>query len=301
VALHPEAKMNLNPDLYEQQINSIVDLALTEDSGQGDVTSKALIPTTLLGKARIQAKEHGVLAGTDIAQRVLLRTDPSLDVSILIEDGTAISPGDIIATVAGRVASILKAERVLLNFLQRLSGVATTTARYVPVTQGTNATVVDTRKTTPGFRLLEKQAVRMGGGQNHRFSLSDGILIKDNHLAALRALGMSLTDIITRAKQNAPQGLEVEVEVTTIEEAEEAAAAGADIIMLDNMDPAAMKKAVTRIARRARTEASGGITLQNIKEAAEAGVDLISVGALTHSPKALDISLEMEPYGFETP
>jgi len=216
--------------LSEEQSNNIIDLALTEDIGHGDVTSEALIPLELHGKASILVKARGILAGSEVAKGVFLRVDPSLRVELLIKDGARVKPGDIIATVSGRVTSILKAERVALNFLQRLSGIASQTARYVAKTRGLTVSITDTRKTTPGLRLLEKYAVRMGGGQNHRFHLGDGILIKDNHLAALRAPGMSLKDIVAKAKQNAPKDLKVEVEVTTVEEALEAAEAGADII-----------------------------------------------------------------------
>ncbi|UCD54244.1 MAG: carboxylating nicotinate-nucleotide diphosphorylase, partial [Dehalococcoidia bacterium] len=182
-----------------------------------------------------------------------------------------------------------------LNFLQRLSGIASQTARYVAETEGLKVKITDTRKTTPGLRLLEKYAVRIGGGQSHRLHLGDGILIKDNHLAALRALGMKITDIIAKAKQNAPQGTTVEVEVTTPQEALEAAEAGADILMLDNMSPEEMRQVVNSIPSHVKTEASGGITLANVRAVAMAGVDVISIGALTHSVKALDISLELEP------
>jgi len=280
---------------YLVAVSSIIDVALAEDISHGDVTSEALIPPGLHGKASILVKAEGILAGNEVAKGVFLRVDPSLNVEVLIKDGAKVKPGDIIATVSGRVISILKAERVALNFLQRLSGIASQTAQYVAKTHRFAARIVDTRKTTPGLRLLEKYAVRMGGGQNHRLHLGDFILIKDNHLAALRTLGMSLKDIVAKAKQNAPQGMTVEVEVNTVEEALDAAEAGADIIMLDNMSPDEMHRVASLIAGRAKTEASGGITLDNVDAAAKAGVDVISIGALTHSPKALDISLELEP------
>ena len=230
---------------------------------------------------------------------MFVKVDPSLKVEVLIKDGAEVKPGDIVATISGRVASILKAERVALNFLQRLSGIASQTAQFVAKTQGLKVNITDTRKTTPGLRLLEKYAVRVGGGQNHRFHLGDGILIKDNHLAALRALGMSFKDIIAKAKQNAPHGLKVEVEVNTAEEAMDAAEAGADIIMLDNMSPDEIRRVVSLVSGRVKIEASGGITLANVRAIAETGINLISVGALTHSPKALDISLELEPQTFK--
>lgn len=285
--------------LPENQVDNIIDIALTEDRVAADITSEILIPRELQGKATIQAKAEGVLAGSEIAKRVFLRVDSSLQIEVHIEDGVKVKSGDIIATISGRVISILKAERVALNFLQRLSGIASQTAQYVDRTRGSSATILDTRKTTPGLRLLEKYAVLMGGGQNHRLHLGDGILIKDNHLAALHTLGMSLRDIVSKAKQNAPHGLKVEVEVGTAEEAVAAAEAGADIIMLDNMSPDEMQHVVGLLPDQIKTEASGGITLDNVREVAQTGVKFISVGALTHSSKALDINLELEPQALE--
>jgi len=279
----------------EEQVNNIIDLALAEDTSHGDVTSEALIPPQLQGRAYLLIKAKGVVAGGEVAKKVFLRVDPSLKVKVLIKDGAKVKPGDIVATIFGSVISILKAERVALNFLNRLSGIASQTAQYVAKTRGLPVIITDTRKTTPGLRLLEKYAVRAGGGQNHRLHLGDGILIKDNHLAALRALGMSLKEIVAKAKQNAPKGLTVEVEVNTPEEALDAAEAGADIIMLDNMSPDEMRRVVSLLPSQVKTEASGGITLANVRATAMAGVNIISIGALTHSSKALDISLELEP------
>jgi len=280
--------------LPEDQADGIIDRALAEDRVADDITTQALIPPGLQGKATILVKAQGVLAGGELAKRVFLRVDPSLQVEVLVPDGAGVKPGDIIITISGSVVSMLKAERTALNFLQHLSGIASQTAQYVARTADLGVRIVDTRKTTPGLRLLEKYAVRVGGGQNHRLHLGDGILIKDNHLAALRALGMSLKDIVAQAKQNAPRGLPVEVEVGTVEEAQAAAEAGADIIMLDNMSPDEMRRVVSTIPSQIKTEASGGITLDNVRAVAESGVNLISVGALTHSAKALDISLEIE-------
>jgi nicotinate-nucleotide pyrophosphorylase (carboxylating) len=280
--------------LSEKQVEAIIEIALEEDAGQGDVTSEALIPTDLTGKATILVKEKGVLAGIDIARRVFQYIDPMLQVEVLIKDGSPIKPGDIAATIDGSVISILEAERTALNFLQRLSGIASLTAAYVDRVKGTEAKIYDTRKTTPGIRLLEKYAVRMGGGQNHRMHLAEAVLIKDNHIAALRAMGMNLSEIVAKARENAPEGITIEIEVTSVKEAEEAIQAGADIIMLDNMSAADMKQAVEKGAGRVKFEASGNITLGNVREAAMTGVDMISIGALTHSYKALDISLEME-------
>lgn len=282
------------PQLSEKELDSIIDIALAEDVSHGDITSEALIPYDLSGKASFLVKEDGILAGTVVAGRVFRRVDPLLDIEILIEDGTVIRPGDIAGNISGSVASILKAERVALNFLQRLSGIASLTAQYVAAVKGLPVRIVDTRKTTPGLRLLEKYAVRMGGGQNHRLHLGDAVLIKDNHIAALRATGLNLKEIVAKARDNAPAGVTIEVEVTSIEEALDALEAGASILMLDNMSPQKMREVVNLVSGRARTEASGGITLDNVRQVAETGVDIISVGALTHSHRALDISLELE-------
>ncbi|MFC1903477.1 carboxylating nicotinate-nucleotide diphosphorylase [Chloroflexota bacterium] len=281
--------------LTEEQLNYIIDLALEEDLGHGDITTEALIPPDLQGKASILIKEKGIVAGLEIARSVFLRVDPTLKTEVLIKDGGKVQPGDIVATVFGPVASILKAERTVLNFLQRLSGIASETAKYVAKTRSFKVNITDTRKTTPGLRPLEKYAILMGGGENHRLHLGDGILIKDNHLAALRALNMSLKDIIIKAKQKTPKGIKVEVEVTTAQEALEAAEAGADIIMLDNMNPEEMRHIVKSLDGQVKTEASGGITMANVQAAAATGVNMISIGALTHSSKALNISLELEP------
>jgi nicotinate-nucleotide pyrophosphorylase (carboxylating) len=280
--------------LTEKQLDKVIDLALAEDAPQGDITSEALIPPDLSSKARLLVKEAGVLAGIDVAENVFRRVDSLLQYEVVIKDGNAIKPGDIVATVSGSVISILKAERTALNFLQRLSGIASLTARYVAETRGTKAEIYDTRKTTPGLRSLEKYAVRMGGGQNHRLNLSDAVLIKDNHIAALRATGINLENIISRARQNVRSSVTVEVEVTSTAEASQALKAGADIIMLDNMSIDDMRRVVELVAGQARIEASGGITLDNVHQVAMTGVDIISVGALTHSYQALDISLELE-------
>lgn len=284
----------------EEQIAAIIDLAIAEDLGHGDVTSEVLIPPELKGKATIYAKEAGIVAGVEIAEKVFLKIDPSISFTVLSQDGTAVKSGTKVAEVSGQVISILKAERTALNFLQRLSGIASLTAKYTAEMHGLETYIADTRKTTPGLRRLEKHAVSMGGGRNHRLHLGDGILIKDNHLAALRALGMSLREIVVKAKKNAPCGLKVEVEVDSVREAMEAAEAGADIIMLDNMVPDEMRQAVKSLKGKVKIEASGGINLSNVRQAAMTGVDYISIGALTHSPKALDISLEFDPDSFRS-
>ena len=281
--------------MYEDQLNTLIDMALDEDIGGGDVTSESLIPKTLQAKTTILAKAEGVLAGVDLAKLVFIKVDPDLKFKVLLQDGVILKPGDIIAAVTGNARSILKAERLALNFLQKLSGIATQTAEFVARIEDLPVDILDTRKTTPGMRLLEKYAVTMGGGRNHRFNLSDGILIKDNHLATLRAHGMTLKEIVAKAKANAPKGIKVEVEVTNLKEVEEAVSAKADIIMFDNMSPTQMRRAVKKVPARIYTEASGGITLKNVRAVAETGVNFISIGALTHSPKALDISLEFQP------
>ncbi|HEX75140.1 MAG TPA: carboxylating nicotinate-nucleotide diphosphorylase [Dehalococcoidia bacterium] len=279
--------------LSNRQTEQLIDQALAEDLGQGDVTTEALIPDDQRGKASILAKAKGIIAGTEAAKQVFLKVDPELKIDILIEDGANIKPGDIIAKAEGKVASILKAERVALNFLQHLSGIASETACYVRAVKGLPTQITDTRKTIPGSRALEKYAVRVGGGKNHRMHLGEAVLIKDNHLAALRSQGLNLKEIIVRARHKASPKLKIEVEVKTPQEAVEAAEAEADIIMLDNMDLDNMRQAVQLIKGRALIEASGGITLGKVRAIAETGVDLISIGALTHSSKALDISLEL--------
>ena len=275
------------------QIEEVIDRALAEDLAKGDVTTEALIPVDRQGTGLMVAKKEGVLAGVNVTRQVFHRVDPELKVEFLLEDGARVKPGTKVATLSGSIASILKAERVALNFVQRLSGIASETNRYVEAVKGLPVRIMDTRKTTPGLRALEKHAVKAGGGENHRMSLGDGILIKDNHLAALRSQGLNLKQIVAKARQNSPQRLPVEVEVGTVAEASEALEAGADVIMLDNMNLEDMCTAVQSIHGRALVEASGGITLDNVRAVAETGVDSISVGALTHSTKALDISLEL--------
>jgi len=305
-------------------IDEIITRALAEDLGAGDVTTGSLMPVEWHGVGFIVIKGEGILAGIGLAEQVFRRVDQQLKVDILMDDGVGVRPGDKVAVLTGSVAGILKGERTALNFLQRLSGIATETNRYVERVQGVPVCIMDTRKTTPGLRALEKYAVRVGGGHNHRAGLGDGILIKDNHLAALRARGLTMKEIIARARQDGPSSVSerlpsssrefppvslggagrrsnlqarqmpVEVEVTSVAEAVEAAEAGADIVMLDNMSLADMRDAVKAVHDRALVEASGGITLDNVRAVAETGVDMISIGALTHSVKALDISLDLQ-------
>ncbi len=281
--------------LPEEKVNQIIEIALEEDAGRGDITSEILIPCDLQGRAYMLVKEAGVIAGLEVAEKTFLKVDPSLKTELMMRDGEVVKPGDVIMRVSGNLRSLLKAERVALNFIQRLSGIASTTARYVDKVKGLGTDIADTRKTTPGLRILEKYAVQMGGGRNHRMDLSDAVLIKDNHFAALRASGMEYKEIINKARQNVPPEIKIEAEATTVEEAAAAAETGVDIIMLDNMTNAEMTRAVDLIQGRAEVEASGGFNLDTIRAAAETGVDFISVGALTHSYKSLDISLEIEP------
>lgn len=280
--------------LWGEQFKQVVDSALAEDLGWGDVTTQALITADEVATAYLVAKGDGVLAGLSVATAVFHRVDSALKVEELVSDGSTVHLGDRLAVIKGLVASILGAERVALNFLQKLSGIATETAKYVEAVSGTKALITDTRKTTPGLRILEKYAVRVGGGHNHRQNLGDGILIKDNHLVVLQSRGEGIGEAIRKARQQTPHTPKVEIEVESIEQAREALSAGADIIMLDNMNLDDMKLVVGLAQGRALIEASGGITLDNVRAVAETGVDLISIGALTHSVKALDISLELE-------
>lgn len=278
----------------KKQVDRMVKQALAEDLSQGDVTTEALIPQDLYGQGFIVAKSEGVLAGIEVAAMVFDYIDSSLTVRELIRDGQKIHPGDEIANIKGKVASILKGERVALNFLQRLSGIASETSKYVTAVSGLNTIILDTRKTAPGLRALEKYAVRVGGGYSHRESLGDGVLIKDNHLIALASNGIGLADAVKKARHNVQDNLKIEVEVETIEQALEAIDSGADILLLDNMSIEDMRKVVKLTPNRVILEASGGISLDTVRAVAETGVDRISVGALTHSVKSLDISLDIK-------
>jgi nicotinate-nucleotide pyrophosphorylase (carboxylating) len=267
----------------------LIDQALAEDIGAGDATTDLLVPDGATGRALLTQKAPGVLAGVRVAEAVFHRLDPSLRWHTHAEEGEW-RDGGLVAEIAGSSRSILSAERVALNFMQRLSGVATLTARYVRAVAGTRARILDTRKTTPGLRVLEKQAVLAGGGHNHRAGLHDAILVKENHSAMAGGVG----EATARALANAG-GLPVEVECATIDELREALAAGAPRILLDNMTTAQLREAVAVTAGRAELEASGGVTLDTVRGIAETGVDYISVGALTHSAPALDVSLILEP------
>lgn len=275
------------------EVRMLLDMALAEDVGSGDRTTLWTFPEGTPGEAAIVAKAPGVIAGMAVCVAAFHAVDPALAVEPLARDGAAVEPGDVVLRARGAAASILTAERTALNFLQQLSGVATETRRYVRTVEGTGARVIDTRKTTPGMRHLEKDAVRAGGGANHRFGLHDMVLIKDNHIAAAGGI----TAAVEAVRRHNVEGLKVEVETTTPEEVEEALAAGVDRIMFDNMPVPLLARMVKRVhaggAARPETEASGGITLDTIRPVAETGVDFISVGALTHSAPALDLSLRL--------
>lgn len=268
-------------------------LALNEDGVRRDVTTTALVPGDQRGEGVIVAKAEGVIAGLPIAEAVFRAVDASLSFEPLLSDRGHVSVGQEVARVSGAVASILRAERVALNFLQHLSGIATATSNLVEAVDGLPVRILDTRKTTPGLRALEKYAVRVGGGHSHRFNLADGILIKDNHLAALHARGESIGDAIREARLESPHTLRVEIEVTSVDEALEALAGGAEVLLLDNMSVDDMERLASVARGRALTEASGGITLENVRAVAETGVDFISAGAITHSAPALDLSLDL--------
>ncbi len=275
-------------------IDRVVEVALAEDLPWGDLTTDTLIPARAVVRAEAVVKAEGVIAGLPVFERVFTRLDPQVTVAACRQDGTQVRPGEVVAVVEGPARSLLRAERVALNFLQRLSGIATLTSRYVAAVADLPCRIIDTRKTTPGLRVLEKYAVRMGGGANHRFGLSDGVLIKDNHLAVLRREGISLAAALADLRRQIPHGVRIQVEVENLDEVREALEAGADALLFDNMPLGMLREAVALARGRAITEASGGITLETVRAVAETGVDLISVGALTHSAPALDISLEFE-------
>jgi len=276
--------MKLDRNLVENAVKA----ALSEDIGTGDITTLSIIPDDLTASGNFIAKQDGVICGMDVVRAVFAAVDSRTTFTPDVRDGGRVNKGDIIATVSGFAVSLLSAERVALNFLQHLSGIATYTAQCVEQVAGTKAKIVDTRKTTPGLRVFEKYAVKTGGGSNHRFNLADGVLIKDNHI---KAAG-SITAAVNAARENAPHTLKIEVEVENEEMLREALNVKADIIMLDNMSDAQMQEAVTLIAGRALTEASGNMERRDLRAVAATGVDIISLGALTHSVKAMDISLK---------
>ena len=270
------------------EIDRIIEAALQEDMPDGDVTSESLIPHDSVSKAILLSKEDGVLAGIDVAARVFWKIDPQVSFTKKTEDGSSILAGDTLAQIEGPSISLLKGERTALNFLQRLSGIATLTQRFVTRIEESPTQILDTRKTTPSLRSLEKYAVKIGGGTNHRLNLSDMVLIKDNHL---KIVG-NISEAVTRAREKVGPDVKIEVETTTFEEVREAVDSGADMIMLDNMSPQRMKSVVEWVNGRVPLEASGNVKLSTVKEIASSGVDFISVGSLTHSYQSLDISME---------
>jgi nicotinate-nucleotide pyrophosphorylase (carboxylating) len=273
-------------------MQDLIDRALAEDIGAGDLTSAAVVPQGARARARIEQRAAGVPAGLEVAAAVFRRLDPGVRWEARAADGDWREPG-VLAEITGDAAAILRGERVALNFLGRLSGIATLTARYVRAVEGTGARILDTRKTTPGMRALEKEAVRAGGGVNHRAGLHDAILVKENHAELAGGVG----EAARRALAEAPAGVPVEVECATLADVAEALQAGVPRLLLDNMSPDELRRAVELVDRRAELEASGGITLDNVRAIAQTGVDFISVGALTHSAPALDVSLLLEALG----
>src|SRR5512143_2835474 len=264
-----DGSLRISDYISESGLRRLVDRALEEDIGRGDITSDLLIPADAVARAVLRSRTDGVMAGLDVAATVFAVVDAKLDFAPLIADGDTIAPGEEIGVVSGAARSVLRGERVALNFLQRLSGIATLTSRYVKALRDTRSRVVDTRKTTPGLRSLEKYAVRAGGGFNHRRDLSDTMMIKDNHLAVIGALGLSLSDAVRQARKSLPHISKIEIEVERLDQIPEALEAGADIILLDNMSTEDLRKAVLLISGRAITEASGGVTLATISEIAK--------------------------------
>ena len=275
--------------LNTRSLDPLIELAFEEDIGIGDITTDSTVPPTQMGVGTLLAKSAGIVAGLPVAERVFEKLDPTLTFRRLVKDGDAVVAGTPIAEVQGSAQTILIGERTALNFLQRLSGIATLTARFVEAVTGYDTKIVDTRKTAAGWRAVQKYAVRIGGAQNHRFGLYDGVLIKDNHIVAAGGIG----NAVQRARQTVPHTAKIEVEVETVEQVDEALEAGADILLLDNMPPGIMARVVQAVGNRAVTEASGGITLDSVKAVAATGVDFISVGALTHSAMPMDISLNL--------
>ena len=276
----------------EELVDKLIDLAFAEDIGDGDHTTLCCIPEDAMGRSHLLIKEDGVLAGGEVAKEVFRRFDPELKVEVLMEDGTRVKKGDIAMIVSGRVRSLLQTERLMLNIMQRMSGIATTTSRYVERLKGTKTRVLDTRKTTPGLRMLEKAAVKIGGGCNHRIGLFDMILLKDNHVDFAGGISNAINRCHEYLEKNNLK-LKIEIEVRNFDELQQALdCGGIDRIMLDNFTPADTKKAVDIIAGRYETESSGGITFDTLRDYAECGVDFISVGALTHSVKGLDMSFK---------
>lgn len=280
-------------DAPEDAIRAVVSAALAEDAPWGDVTSDAAIPADATATAQLVSRESGVLAGTRALTLAFTTADPSIVVTLALHDGDALEPGTVVAEISGPARGILRGERVALNLAQRVSGIATLTRRYVDAVAGTGVRIVDTRKTTPGLRMLEKAAVRAGGAHNHRHSLSDAVMLKDNHVAVLASQGLDLTEAIRLVRSRIPHTMHLEVEVDRLDQVPAVLAAEPDTIMLDNFGLDSLREGVALIGGRAIVEASGGVTLDTVRSIAETGVDVISVGALTHSAPSLDLGLDI--------
>lgn len=277
----------------DELIDELLDLAFAEDIGDGDHTTLCCIPADEMGKQHLLVKEEGILAGVEIAKKVFYKFDPELKMTVFINDGAHVKPGDVAFVVEGRVRSLLQTERLMLNIMQRMSGIATMTAKYMDRLKGLKTKVLDTRKTTPGMRMLEKEAVKIGGGMNHRIGLFDMILLKDNHIDFAGGIANAINKANEYIKANHKDGMKIEIEVRNFDELDEALATGhVDRIMLDNFTPENTKKAVDIVAGRCELESSGGITFDTLRDYGECGVDYISVGALTHSVKGLDMSFK---------
>lgn len=277
----------------DELIDELLDLAFAEDIGDGDHTTLCCIPADEMGKQHLLVKEEGILAGVEIAKKVFHKFDPELKMTEFINDGAHVKPGDVAFVVEGRVRSLLQTERLMLNIMQRMSGIATMTAKYMERLKGLKTKVLDTRKTTPGMRMLEKEAVKIGGGMNHRIGLFDMILLKDNHVDFAGGIANAINKANEYIKANHKDGMKIEIEVRNFDELDEALATGhVDRIMLDNFTPENTKKAVDIVAGRCELESSGGITFDTLRDYGECGVDYISVGALTHSVKGLDMSFK---------
>lgn len=277
----------------DELIDELLDLAFAEDIGDGDHTTLCCIPADEMGKQHLLVKEEGILAGVEIAKKVFHKFDPELKMTVFINDGAHVKPGDVAFVVEGRVRSLLQTERLMLNIMQRMSGIATMTAKYMERLKGLKTKVLDTRKTTPGMRMLEKEAVKIGGGMNHRIGLFDMILLKDNHVDFAGGIANAINKANEYIKANHKDGMKIEIEVRNFDELDEALATGhVDRIMLDNFTPENTKKAVDIVAGRCELESSGGITFDTLRDYGECGIDYISVGALTHSVKGLDMSFK---------
>lgn len=279
--------------MNQELVDNVILMALAEDAPWGDITSEAFVPETATATAVLNAREPGVASGLEIFARTFLLVDTQAEVTLHLSDGDTFTTGQQLASVSGNARAVLRAERIALNLSQRMSGIATQTAAYVARVAGTHARIVDTRKTTPGLRALERHAVRCGGGHNHRFSLSDAVMAKDNHLAVLAAEGINLGEAIRRARARIGHTTHLEVEVDRLDQVEEVVSAGVDTIMLDNFSTADLRAGVELVAGRAIVEASGGVNLDTVAAIAATGVDVISVGALTHSVRSLDLGLDV--------